>query len=120
MIPGRNQNVRFRGRDFHVQTEDSDAPSFRVTTHIYVGGTIIASTRTSYGTLPDDENRNDLVKRLMEEQHDLMARRLKSGLYGAGEVSGRPYSCLLADPVLDGESEPALVDQLADGLATLI
>lgn len=120
MIPGRNQNVRFRGREFHVQTEDSGEPSQRVTTHIYVGGTIIASTRTSYASLPADERRDDLVKSLMREQHDHMARNLKSGLYGSGEAGGRPYACALEEPMLDADPDPAVFDHIADGLAAAI
>ncbi len=120
MIHGRNQNLCFRGREFHVQTEDSGAPNHFVTTHIYVGGTIIASTRTDYSPLADSDEHHALVKQVMEEQHDLMARKLRSGHYGGGEVPGRAFACVLGDDTGSADPDDVIAGHLADGLAALL
>jgi hypothetical protein len=79
MITGFNTNVRHGGRTFHVQTEDSGRNSPRVISHLYRGGTILASEKRDYADLLGSSNLTTLVRRLMEEQHQSMLRRLKGG-----------------------------------------
>ena len=79
MLLGKNTNVRHEGVVFHVQTEDSGVARPHVITHLYHQGTILASEKQSYADLvkrPDLEAR---VRELMDEQHERMLGKLRSG-----------------------------------------
>jgi hypothetical protein len=74
-VRGYNHNVIYRGRVFHVQTEESGPGSPRISTHLYFGGTILASKRAEY----DPAAAPDIVRGLMQSQHKSILRDLKSG-----------------------------------------
>jgi hypothetical protein len=74
-VRGYNHNVIYRGRVFHVQTEESGPGSPRISTHLYFGGTILASKRAEY----DPAAAPEIVRGLMQSQHKSILRDLKSG-----------------------------------------
>lgn len=74
---GYNHNIRYGGRLYHVQTEDSGVANPHVFTHLFHAGTIIASKRADYPS--DQETRG--VQRLMQNQHKAMLRDLRDGLF---------------------------------------
>jgi hypothetical protein len=84
LLPGFNHNVRRQGRLYHVQTEDSGVASPHVTTQLFLGGTVLASTRTSYADALDDPDLATRVRQLMETQHKAMLRALVAGELDAG------------------------------------
>src|SRR5690606_31045146 len=71
-ITGFNHNVQHRGASYHVQTEDSGTEHGHIITHLFQGGNIIASKKTSYNEVIGAPNLQDLVRTLMEEQHKEM------------------------------------------------
>jgi len=79
MITGANTNVRYRGIVFHVQTEDSGRANPHIISHVYHGGTILASEKTVYSDHVDAEDLEGLVRELIEAQHRKMLTHLKSG-----------------------------------------
>jgi hypothetical protein len=79
MLSGFNTNVRHRGVLFHVQTEDSGRAHPHVITHLYHGGTILASEKRGYADRVDQPDLPGSVKALMESQHGAMLERLRSG-----------------------------------------
>lgn len=79
MITGFNTNVRFGGRLFHVQTEDSGRRHPHVISHLYYQGTILASEKTSYAGSVESDDLESEVRSLMERQHKAMVARLKKG-----------------------------------------
>jgi hypothetical protein len=79
MITGFNTNVRYDGRVYHVQTEDSGRNNPHVISHLYHSGTILASEKRAYGDLLGSEDLTGLVRRLMEGQHKAMLERLRRG-----------------------------------------
>lgn len=79
MLSGFNTNVRHRGVLFHVQTEDSGRNHPHVITHLYHGGTILASEKSSYRELLEQGDLTSKVRALMEGQHAAMLARLKAG-----------------------------------------
>jgi hypothetical protein len=87
MITGFNTNVRYSGRVFHVQTEDSGRKNPHVISHVYHGGTILASEKKKYDKLLDAADVDSAVRKLMEEQHKSMLHRLKDG--GFDDVSAQ-------------------------------
>ena len=85
MITGSNTNVRHGGKLFHVQTEDSGLRNPHVISHLYFGGTILASEKMKYGELLDLESESLAkdVRALIEEQHKSMLKKLKRGDFDA-------------------------------------
>jgi hypothetical protein len=78
-ILGYNHNIQFHGHVFHVQTEDSGTQHARVFTHLFVGGTILASKKEEY----DPEAAEDAVKLIMQKLHKSMIKELKEGVHDA-------------------------------------
>ena len=79
MITGFNTNVRHLGRTFHVQTEDSGRDHPHIISHVYCGGTILASEKQEYGELLEEQDLTVRVRSLMENQHKALIIRLQSG-----------------------------------------
>lgn len=90
MVVGFNHNIKYRGKTYHAQTEDSGADRPQVATHLFLGGNIIASKRTSYADICGAENLPDVVRALMEEQHKEVLRNLVSGVYDHATSPGSP------------------------------
>lgn len=84
MLSGFNTNVRYRGVVFHVQTEDSGRDNPNVVTHLFYGGNIMASVKSTYRDMLESDTLEAEVRALMEGQHKTVLRRLKSGEYDAG------------------------------------
>jgi hypothetical protein len=118
MVGGFNNNFRYRGILFHVQTEDSGVAKPHVTTHLFHGGDILASEKRDYSEKLDlaQSELEGVVRGLMESQHKAMHRRVKRGLHdrvilerlGAEAVSEAPAcerSETEAQPVAAGEAE---------------
>jgi hypothetical protein len=117
MITGFNTNVRYSGRVFHVQTEDSGLKNPHVISHLYFGGTILASEKRDYAQLLDQGgDLTGAIRSLMEEQHRKMLEGLKSGDFDAviaerlGDASegaaGQPSPAVLAEPPRKSELPP--------------
>ena len=90
-VTGFNHNVKHRGKVYHVQTEDSGAGKPHILTHLFVGGNILASKKTSYADIVQAGNLQELVKQLMEAQHKDMLRNLVNGVYDSYESSVRAW-----------------------------
>ena len=77
---GFNNNVRHRGRIFHIQTEDSGVKNPRIVTHLFAdGGRIIKTTRTEYAEHVTRADMQTFVRSLMKEQHKAMFTALRMG-----------------------------------------
>ena len=108
-VVGFNHNVQFGSRLFHVQTEDSGLPHAHYITHLFVGGNIVASMKSSYVDLVDAEpDLPKAVRILMEAQHKAMLKRLVSGEFNeiAEHVSQHYEPGVLAT----GQTGPAAVN----------
>lgn len=77
---GFNNNVRHRGRIFHIQTEDSGVKYPRIVTHLFAdGGRIVRTTRTDYSEHLGREDMNAVLRQMMKEQHKAMFIALRAG-----------------------------------------
>jgi len=76
MISGFNTNIRYRGILFHVQSEDSGRDLPHVITHLYHGGNILHSEKSSYAEHVNLPDLGRVVKELMETQHKAVLKRL--------------------------------------------
>jgi hypothetical protein len=122
MVVGFNHNIKYRGKTFHAQTEDSGADRPMVVTHLFLGGNIIASKRTSYADIAGAENLSDVVRSLMEEQHKEVLRNLVHGVYDRSTPPAAPPRAsvsAVAAPVLPVPAPPATLEVPVDPADTL-
>jgi hypothetical protein len=107
-VLGFNNNVRHRGRVFHIQTEDSGVKSPRIVTHLFAdGGRIIKTTRTAYADILERSDLTQQVRQMMKDQHKAMFAALRAGdLDELLEVSCGPLP-LPASPRAARKAEPA-------------
>jgi hypothetical protein len=87
-VTGFNHNIKHKGSVYHVQTEDSGVNNPHLITHLFVGGNILASKKTSYSDILNAENLPEVVRELMEEQHKEMLRNLINGVYDNIDAAG--------------------------------
>ncbi|WP_437575432.1 hypothetical protein [Sorangium sp. So ce887] len=77
---GFNNNVRHKGRLFHIQTEDSGIRHPHIITHLFAdGGRILKTTKTSYAEHVGLASLADTVRGMMKEQHKAMFIALRDG-----------------------------------------
>jgi hypothetical protein len=81
MITGYNHNIKYKDRIFHVQTEDSGVQNPHIITHIFVGGNIIETRKTSYADIAKSDRLEEVVIEMMQEQHKSMLKDLIAGRY---------------------------------------
>lgn len=85
MLVGYNTNVPYKGRLYHVQTEDSGLSNPVITTLLYFKGTILASKKVSYAHFAGDPSNRGKVRELMRDQHKAMIKELIRGRHTAEE-----------------------------------
>jgi hypothetical protein len=115
MVAGFNHNFRYKGEVYHVQTEDSGVKSPNIVTLLYLGGTILASKKTSYSDIARVDDLDQIVEELMKEQHKEMLRSLKAGEFdavierfqSAGKVAAQILPIDKVNTPLTGETPPA-------------
>ena len=78
---GFNHNVMWKGRLFHVQTEDAGREHGHVDTHVFFGGRIVASVRSAYD--PGWSDMAERVTEMMRIKHRAMCVAVVSGRLGA-------------------------------------
>jgi len=79
MLSGFNHNIKFRGKTYHVQTEDGGRKNPVIKTHIFIGGVILDSVQWSYDDILGKTSWQDILKKRMKVQHLEEIRRLLSG-----------------------------------------
>ena len=86
---GFNNNLKYKGKHYHIQTEDSGLSKPHVITHLFAdGGRIVKSHKRSYADAVEREDISAYVRALMKGQHMEMMSALRDGLF---------------DPVIEGQ-----------------
>lgn len=89
---GFNNNVKYKGATYHVQTEDSGLDRPHVITHLFAdGGRIIKSHKRVYTEHVERDDVAKFVRALMKGQHMEMLIMLREGRFDpviAGEAVG--------------------------------
>jgi len=118
MITGCNTNVLYRGKQFHVQTEDSGRANPHIISHVYHGGTIIASEKSEYGDRVNSAEIDIKVRAKIELQHKTMLARLTNGEFD--EVIEERLGALgaAANPSLQRACEAPAAEAAASGADT--
>lgn len=104
---GFNHNLKYRGRVYHIQTEDSGEANPHIFTHLFHNGIILSTRKTEYAHLLGTDDVEDQVRKLMQLQHKDMMKGLLAGQFDDKIVR---YFGVLVAPEADGEaprSEPA-------------
>ena len=79
MSMGMNTNVEYRGKVYHVQTEDGGLDHPTITTLLFKDGAVFASKRTDYKEFLDSPSCRETVNEMMKEQHKTIIRDLITG-----------------------------------------
>lgn len=79
MLSGFNHNIKFRGKTYHVQTEDGGQANPVVKTHVFLGGVILDSVQMPYADILEQPSWQDVLKDRMKAQHLEEIRRLLAG-----------------------------------------
>ncbi len=88
MIPGFNLDVRFAGKTFHIQTEDSGRQNPVIMTHLFLFGTILGSRRHEYRDELLKEDLTERVRSIMRAELKAMHTALLAGEFD--ELARRP------------------------------
>ncbi len=90
---GYNNNVRHKGKVFHIQTEDSGVRYGHIITHLFMdGGRILKSVKTGYAEYIGNERMADIVREMMKQQHKAMFIALRDGKFDAVADGGADAS----------------------------
>ncbi len=103
---GYNNNVRHKGKVFHIQTEDSGVKYGHIITHLFMdGGRILKSVKTSYSEYVQNDRMGEIVREMMKQQHKAMFIALRDGKF---------------DPLMGYDASPSgdAVDRAAPGRLT--
>ncbi len=118
MVPGFNHNIMHKGKMFHIQTEDSGIKNPHIITHLFVGGNILSTKKTSYADILNSDHVEEVVREIMEEQHKSMLRELKRGVYDPPEERAASSNAEpAAAPLASIESEAGLDEVILNYLA---
>jgi len=105
---GYNNNVRHRGKVFHVQTEDSGVKYGHIITQLFMdGGRILKSVKTSYAEYVANERRGEIVREMMKQQHKAMFIALRDGRFDAVIEGASPGAVgAVTPPLIASPSHP--------------
>jgi hypothetical protein len=102
---GYNNNVKYRGQVFHIQTEDSGVKRPHIITHLFAdGGRILKSYKRSYAELVDKDDLVNQVRSWMKGQHKEMYIALREGKFD-GIIDGKEPGGM---EVLEGAPNPEI------------
>ena len=122
MITGFNQDVTYKGKVYHVQTEDRGKSNPVIETLIYVGGEILSSKKTSYEDLIQEGYDETKLMARLEQQHRRVVVDIKLGKYakepeeafGAGLVSSKSLDEVILDYLTSETEGEKLAVQVID------
>ncbi len=80
MITGYNDDINYNNAVYHIQTEDMGLKYKKIVTHVFIGGAILFSKKTSYEHLVENGEVDDRKLRIfMNDQHKMIIKIIKSG-----------------------------------------
>lgn len=79
MLIGYNTNISHKGKQYHVQTEDSGLKSHSIVTLLYHQGAIIRSVKTSYAHIIGSSDFEKQLRNIMKRQHREAIKELITG-----------------------------------------
>lgn len=102
MHNGFNTNVPYKGKMYHVQTEDGGARNPVLTTMLYHKGEILETEKNSYAEVLVDDDWKDKVLERMKEQHRNVIKKLMAGQFtGEAQEAEVKKELSLEDSVIE-------------------
>ena len=83
MLSGFNHNLKYKGKVYHIQTEDGGKDNPQIITHAFLGGIILDTVRQPYGDLIGEGDWQEVLRGRMKAQHLEEIRKLFSGAFDA-------------------------------------
>ncbi|MFU8802945.1 MAG: hypothetical protein ACNA8W_03960 [Bradymonadaceae bacterium] len=86
MLIGYNNDVQYRGKTFHIQTEDRGAGNESIESQLFTGGQILDTKITAYTEHLvglEGEARDKKLKALMQASHRSLFKKLMAGEYNS-------------------------------------
>ncbi len=120
MLVGYNTNVPYKGKLYHVQTEDNGTKNPVIITLLYIKGTILASKKTSYAHLVSDPGCKEAVRGLMKEQHKTMIKELIRGVHTGPEFPEAPCDQAPPEETAQEEEQKPGQKQIAKSLDDIL
>lgn len=112
MSIGMNTNVEYKGKVYHVQTEDGGLDHPTITTLLFKEGAVFASKRTDYKKFLESPSCRETVTEMMKEQHkaiihDLVAGKITcdAGTQGSFPDQGDAQEALGTPPEMEPSQE---------------
>lgn len=88
---GFNNNIKYKGAEYHIQTEDSGLDKPHIITHLFAdGGRVIKSHKRSYASEVSRTDVSTFVRTLMKGQHMEMVLTLREGSFD-DIIAGRAH-----------------------------
>ena len=85
MLIAYNNDIEYKNRWYHIQTEDNGIKDGHITTTVFHSGAILDAKTTSYkeaiAGITDTDAQNDIIKDMMKKQHQVMYAKLTEGSY---------------------------------------
>ena len=75
-VMGLNDNIKFLGRELHVQTEAARIPIPHIVTHVFANGRILLSRKSDCPTDVEETSSLLQIRELMQLQHQDVIREL--------------------------------------------
>jgi len=105
MLTGYNTDFVYKGTSFHVQTEDNGIKNPVIVTLLYKEGKILCSRKLSYADILKADCLDDVIRKLMKEQHKQMIMDLRDGTFEEktkdSQSTEAPEEASLDDIILD-------------------
>ncbi len=128
MLTGYNTDFKFKGKVYHIQTEDGGANSPYITSLLYHRGAIIGTRKTSYADIIKADCLDEVVRELMMEQHKQVIRDFMQGKLDTNQAPQQtapepapkkkePSPAPAEAPVAEEKGEKSLDEIILDFLA---
>lgn len=80
-LRGYNHNFKYRGKMFHIQTENYGHPRCYICSHVFISGQVVKRIKTEYPKTTDELQSLAHLKGLMLAAHRQMFQLLKAGAF---------------------------------------
>lgn len=85
MLIAYNNDIEYKNRWYHIQTEDNGIKDGHITTTVFHSGAILDAKTTSYKEaldgITDPDRQNEIIKDMMKKQHQAFYSKLYEGNY---------------------------------------
>ncbi len=83
MLKCENTDIEYKGKTFHVQTEDWGADNPYLVTRIFSGGKVLSSIKTNYQSwlVLEQDLRDQKLKQVLFSQHSEFVEKIKQGYW---------------------------------------